>query len=199
MAKKRVHEIAKERGISSKEVLAVLQKAGLDVKAAASSVDEDDIKRAFSNGAESATKAEKPKQAAASGDGAQAKPASTPQQDAPKQADKREPEPEQAAQPPADGGQRQQRPQRRPEQGGGGGGGRRRRVVIDSRESVRPQGPPPVQHPPRRGRGRRRRTPWVEPDLTAQPDTRQEEPPTQINSGATVKEVAESLGLGASE
>jgi 2-iminoacetate synthase ThiH len=31
MAKKRVHEIAKERGISSKEVLAVLQKAGLDV------------------------------------------------------------------------------------------------------------------------------------------------------------------------
>ena len=47
MAKKRVHEIAKERGISSKEVLAVLQKAGLDVKAAASSVDEDDIKRAL--------------------------------------------------------------------------------------------------------------------------------------------------------
>ena len=29
MAKKRVHEIAKERGISSKEVLAILQKAGL--------------------------------------------------------------------------------------------------------------------------------------------------------------------------
>jgi translation initiation factor IF-2 len=57
-----------------------------------------------------------------------------------------------------------------------------------------------VQQPPRRGRGRRRRTPWVEPDLTAQPDThQQEEPPTQINSGATVKEVAESLGLGASE
>ena len=55
MAKKRVHEIAKERGISSKEVIAVLQKAGLDVKAAASSVDERDIARAFSpggNGAE---------------------------------------------------------------------------------------------------------------------------------------------------
>jgi hypothetical protein len=31
MAKKRVHEIAKERGFSSMEVLAVLQKAGLDV------------------------------------------------------------------------------------------------------------------------------------------------------------------------
>ena len=54
MAKKRVHEIAKERGISSKEVLAILQKAGLDVKAAASSVDEGDVQRAFSNGADAA-------------------------------------------------------------------------------------------------------------------------------------------------
>src|SRR4051795_3434696 len=51
MAKKRVHEIAKEKGISSKEVLAILQKAGLDVKAAASSVDEADVARAFGNGA----------------------------------------------------------------------------------------------------------------------------------------------------
>ena len=50
MAKKRVHEIAKEKGISSKEVLAILQKAGFNVKAAASSVDEDDIVRAFSGG-----------------------------------------------------------------------------------------------------------------------------------------------------
>ena len=50
MAKKRVHEIAKERGISSKEVIAVLQRAGLDVKAAASSVDEREISMAFSNG-----------------------------------------------------------------------------------------------------------------------------------------------------
>src|SRR5437868_5325535 len=188
MAKKRVHEIAKERGISSKEVLAVLQKAGLDVKAAASSVDEDDIARAFSNGAESAA-AEQPKaEAAPAGDGAQAREKSAPRQ------------PEQAGQQPqqGDGGQRPQRPQRRPEQGGGAGG-RRRRVVIDSQASRRPQGPPPVQQPPRRGRGRRGRTTWVEPDLTAQPEPQQEEPATQINSGATVKEVAESLGLGASE
>jgi translation initiation factor IF-2 len=202
MAKKRVHEIAKERGISSKEVLAVLQKAGLDVKAAASSVDEDDIKRAFSNGAESA-KAEKPKKEAASGDGAQAKAkqAPKPKQQPPKEQSKGKPEPQQQPQSQGDGGQRPQRPQRRPEQGGGGGGGgRRRRVVIDSQASRRPQGPPPVQQPPRRGRGRRRRTPWVEPDLTAQAEPQeQEEPTTQINSGATVKEVAESLGLGAPE
>jgi translation initiation factor IF-2 len=72
--------------------------------------------------------------------------------------------------------------------------------VIDSQASRRPQGPPPAQQsPPRRGRGRRRRTPWVEPDLTAQPEPQQEEPATTINSGATVKEVAESLGLGAPE
>src|SRR3982750_4469224 len=81
MAKKRVHEIAKERGISSKEVLAVLQKAGLDVKAAASSVDEDDIRRAFSNGADAAP-AEAPKQETkADGGGAQATPKRQPQSD----------------------------------------------------------------------------------------------------------------------
>jgi translation initiation factor IF-2 len=199
MAKKRVHEIAKERGISSKEVLAVLQKAGLDVKAAASSVDEDDIARAFSNGAESPPAAQQ--EAAPAGDGAQAR-EQRPQQPQPQQAQPPRDQPQQPQpQQQGDAGQRPQRPQRRPEQGGGGGAaGRRRRVVIDSQASRRPQGPPPVQQPPRRGRGRRRRTPWVEPDLTAQPEpTQQEEPATQINSGATVKEVAESLGLGAPE
>src|SRR3954467_3947967 len=76
MAKKRVHEIAKEKGISSKEVLAVLQKAGLDVKAAASSVDEADVAPAFGNGAaaepaEEAAPAKKSDAADASkGDGA---------------------------------------------------------------------------------------------------------------------------------
>src|SRR5207253_1573871 len=70
---------------------------------------------------------------------------------------------------------------------------------IDSQASRRPQGPPPPQQPPRRGRGRRRRTPWVEPDLTAPPEPVKEEPPVPIKSGATVKEVAESLGLGSPE
>src|SRR5215218_893247 len=59
MAKKRVHEIARERGMSSKEVIATLQKAGLDVKAAASSVDENDVARAFNGGG--APPPEKPK------------------------------------------------------------------------------------------------------------------------------------------
>ena len=56
---KRVHEIAKERGISSKEVIAVLQRAGFDVKAAASSVDEADIAKAFNGADASAQSAEK--------------------------------------------------------------------------------------------------------------------------------------------
>jgi translation initiation factor IF-2 len=51
MAKKRVHEIAKERGITSKEALEVLRTAGLDVKVAASSVEEEEAARAFGNGA----------------------------------------------------------------------------------------------------------------------------------------------------
>jgi translation initiation factor IF-2 len=48
MAKKRIHEIAKEQGLSSKDVLDKLQAAGLDVKAASSSVEESDALRAMS-------------------------------------------------------------------------------------------------------------------------------------------------------
>src|SRR4051794_22309989 len=47
MAKKRIHEIAKEQGIPSKDLLDKLQAAGLDVKAAASSVEEADVLRAI--------------------------------------------------------------------------------------------------------------------------------------------------------
>src|SRR6476646_3803117 len=40
MSKKRVHEIAKEHGLSSKELLEKLRAAGVEAKAAASSVEE---------------------------------------------------------------------------------------------------------------------------------------------------------------
>ena len=73
MAKKRVHEIAKERGITSKEALEILQKAGLGVTAAASSVDEADAAKAFGNGATATKASAKPKKSAAKGDGAKAK------------------------------------------------------------------------------------------------------------------------------
>src|SRR3954447_10335767 len=50
MPKKRVHEIAKEHGLTSKEVLAAFKDAGVYVKAASSTVEERDIRRAFPNG-----------------------------------------------------------------------------------------------------------------------------------------------------
>ncbi len=201
MAKKRVHEIAKERGISSKEVLAVLQSAGFDVKAAASSVDENDIAAAFDGG--EGAKKDKPKPAKApaktaaatksGGAAAAAKPAAKPQPQPPAKAG-----PDGGAEEAGDRAERS-RPARpaRGAEGAPGAAGRRRRVVIDSQASRRAPGMPPQQQTPPRRRGRRRRTPWVEPDLTAQPEKPQEEPITPIQSGATVKEVAESLGLSA--
>jgi translation initiation factor IF-2 len=47
MATKRVHEIAKERGMSSKDVLLKLRAAGMDVTAAAAEVDEAEALRAL--------------------------------------------------------------------------------------------------------------------------------------------------------
>src|SRR4051812_26179016 len=206
MAKKRVHEIAKERGISSKEVIAVLQKAGLDVKASASSVDENDIAMAFSNGKKQDA-APAPRGDRGGPQSSQRPGAARPAGQQPQAASGGQPpagdgggEASQGGQPPSSGGgERPQRPTRGGPAGGGpGGAGRRRRVVIDSQASRRPSGPAPQQQPPRRGRGRRRRTPWVEPDLTPT-EVVEEIVVNKVQSGATVKEVAESLGLGAPE
>ena len=166
----------------SKEVIAKLQAAGFDVKAAASSVDEADVQARL--------RRRLPPARRTAGNGA-----GEPAPRAP-------PRPADGQKAPAQDGQN--RPAR-PTRGGRGGeqapgaGGRRRRVVIDSQASRGRPGPPPPQQPLRRGRGRRRRTPWVEPDLNAPPEEPKEQPPTEIQSGATVKEVAESLGIPTSE
>src|SRR6478672_11008802 len=47
---KRVHEIAKERGLPAKEVLETLRAAGINVKAVSSSVDEAAAAKALGNG-----------------------------------------------------------------------------------------------------------------------------------------------------
>ena len=65
MAKKRVHEIAKAQGVSSKELLAALKAAGVEAKAAASSVEEADALKAIqaakgNGGAEATPPAPKP-------------------------------------------------------------------------------------------------------------------------------------------
>ncbi len=161
MAKKRVHEIAKAQGLSSKELLAALKKAGVEAKAAASSVEEADALKALSGNGATAAKGQ-PK--------AEVKPAAPSQEPA---------KPAPAAKKPA-------------------GSAKKRRVVIDSQAARRDQmGGPPPQRPPRRRGGRRRRP------LLEEPPVRTEEPAepeaTRVNSGATVREVAELLGLGSAE
>jgi len=156
VAKKRVHEIAKAQGVASKELLAALKAAGIEAKAAASSVEEEQALQALS---------------VAKADGGRTATATTP-------AEKAAPKP--AAKKPASST-------------------KKRRVVIDSQAARRDQmGGPPPQRPPRRRGGRRRR-----PLLEEPPPARAEEPAepeaTKVNSGATVREVAELLGLGSAE
>jgi translation initiation factor IF-2 len=173
MAKKRVHEIAKQQGLTSKEVLAALRAAGIEVKVAASSVEEDQALKAIAAADGDGAKAEtKPKAAskstAASKDGGDGKPAAA-------------------------------RPAAQDNGPGTGGGRKRRRVVIDSQASRRehmPQTPPP--RPPRR-RGGRRRRPLLEEPVEKAPVDVADLPATKVNSGATVREVAETLGLGSAE
>src|ERR1700678_1103174 len=47
---KRVHEIAKDQGLPAKELLAKLKAAGIEVKAASSSIDEATALRVLANG-----------------------------------------------------------------------------------------------------------------------------------------------------
>jgi len=193
VAKKRVHEIAKAQGVSSKELLAALKAAGVEAKAAASSVEEADALKAIAaakgNGGAEATKAP-PKKTAP--------PAPA---EAPPAAEK--PAAPASEKPAAPKSQTSTKPVRAAgaKQGGasaGGGGAKKRRVVIDSQAARRDQmGGPPPQRPPRRRGGRRRRPLLEEPPMG--PATPAEPEATKVNSGATVREVAESLGLAPAE
>ena len=191
MAKKRVHEIAKAQGVASKELLAALKAAGIEAKAAASSVEEEQALQALSaakadgGGTATATKPKAkaaPKAAAAkeatSGEGAAAKPA--------------------APAPKADGDGAGVKAAATPAPKKAAGGSKKRRVVIDSQAARRDQmGGPPPQRPPRRRGGRRRRPMLEEPPPKAEEPSELEA--TKVNSGATVREVAELLGLGSAE
>jgi translation initiation factor IF-2 len=119
--KKRVHEIAKQEGLTSKEVLAALTAAGIEGKVAASSVEEEEALKALA--AAGATAGSKPpKTASEDGSEPQAKAAQPTRKDADGK--------------PASDESRPRRPVRR--QAGdsapaaGPGGRKRRRVVIDS-------------------------------------------------------------------
>jgi translation initiation factor IF-2 len=175
MAKKRVHEIAKAQGLTSKELLAALNAAGIEAKAAASNVEEADAVKAISaakadGGATTATKT-------AGKAATAAKPKSTGRA---KSTDKAKADGKAPSATPAKAGKR------------------RRRVVIDSQASRRDdmrQAPPP--RPPRRRGGRRRRPLLEEPVKGPAPVVEPEA--TTVPSGATVREVAELLDLGSAE
>jgi translation initiation factor IF-2 len=223
MSKKRVHEIAKEQGLSSKQLLEKLHAAGIEAKAAASSVEEAVALKALgvdgggassANGAGGAT----PTQTAAKGsatatatatpdapaDGKSASPAA-PAAKAPTPAPtaQQSPAASAAAAPtpdaPAQGASERVRPTRDSRTGertpGDIGPGGRRRVVIDSQASRRQQGGPANQPQRRPRRGRRRRGTYDETiapiDNTAMEATDE----IRINSGSTVKGVAEYMGV----
>ena len=84
MAKMKVHELAKELGIQSKDVIAFLQEKGVEVKAAASNVEEEHVllvKKQFGAKVEEPKKAEAPKAEAPK---AEAPAKEEPKKDAPK-------------------------------------------------------------------------------------------------------------------
>jgi translation initiation factor IF-2 len=193
MAKKRVHEIAKAQGLTSKELLAALKAAGVEAKVAQSSVEESDALAALQNSGDGAK---------GSGDGASAATAT-------KKASAKGASQKAAAPKPAPNAQAPQAKAEAPAKPASAGDGaaakkgpgkRRRRVVIDSqaarRDHIARTQPPP--RPPRR-RGGRRRRPLLEEPSDRELKQPEEQPPIKVNSGATVREVAESLGLSAAE
>src|SRR5437764_5839777 len=204
---KRVHEIAKERGMAPKELLQRLQGAGIEVKAVSSSVDEAVASRVLGNGDGAAPPA--PDEVPAAPASAAAQPQAGEQAPAGEQQSAQAPrqpggDGAQAATPaparPA-GQQQHKRPTRDSLQGerAPGAPGGRRRVVIDSQASRRAPGggaPPSTQPPRRQRRGRRRRGVYDE-EAESRPSTSAaalaEPSAIRINSGSTVKDVAEYL------
>jgi len=192
---KRVHEIAKERGLAPKEVLARLKAAGIDVKASSSSVDEEVARRVLNNGAGAALAADSAQPVPAV---APASPASTPPAGAADDAALAQTSPSAGGQG-ADGSHK--RPTRDSLQGerAPGNAGGRRRVVIDSQASRRAAGGGQQSNqPPRRQRRGRRRRGVYDEEAASRPSARSglAEPGTvQINSGSTVKDVAEYLNV----
>lgn len=217
MAKKRVHQIAKEQGLTSKEVLAALHAAGVGATTASSSVEEE-VALAALRKAKNGTAAAPAEQAPS----AQAKPPAPPAKPPvgqgqrprpqvggkPKGGSVQRPQGQSGASAKAGGERRQeggpsgQRPVQRPPRPGDRLAHGRRRVVIDSQASRRPgPGPQAAAQSQRRGRKGRRRRPFEEeaaPQSQA-PAVPQGEEAIRINSGATVREVAEHLGITPAE
>jgi translation initiation factor IF-2 len=183
MAKKRVHELAREHGMSSKDVLAKLTAAGIEVKAPASAVDEAQAVAALTapNGAPPAAAAKAAAPSASNGGDPTAG----------------------AGDPGAGsaGAEQRSRPtrdsrtgERAPAAATGPGG--RRRVVIDSQASRRSSSGPanqPQRRPTRRGR--RRRGSYDDTIAPIDNSALEATDLVRVNSGSTVKDVAEYFGV----
>src|SRR5437764_13152330 len=190
---KRVHEIAKERGLTSKDVLERLRAAGIEVKAASSNVDEDVARRVLADGAAAPTAP-----TAEPAPAPEAPPGPAEQPDDPRGVGSNEAG--SLARP------MRGRPTRDSLQGerAPGSAGGRRRVVIDSQASRRAPGgggPPQSSQPPRRQRRGRRRRGTYDEVAESRPSTQTvvAEPAIRINSGSTVKDVAEYLDVSQAE
>jgi translation initiation factor IF-2 len=226
MSKKRVHEIAKEQGISSKDLLEKLAAAGVAAKAAASSVEETDALRALGrNGTPATATATKPNAPAPAPEATGASSA-TANQTAVKATDQTSVDgtptgataatssgtdtagaatvaetdtPQGAPAADAQGAGERVRPTRDSRTGerapGGAGPGGRRRVVIDSQASRRQQGGPANQPVRRPRRGRRRRGTYDETIAPIDTTAMEATDLIRVNSGSTVKDVAEYLGV----
>jgi len=202
MAKKRVHEIAKENGMSPKDLLARLRAAGVEVGATASNIDEASALRVINGG--TGAESDNGGVSAETGNGTAASPAAG-EGPVPGQAPPAAPDGSPASQPEAEAQGRQgdagkQRPTRGSLSGerAPGAGGGRRRVVIDSQASRRQPGGPPTQQPPRgrrRGGGGRRRGRLAYEEAGQRETTIAEVQDIRVNSGSTVKDVAEYLGV----
>ena len=253
MSKKRVHEIAKEHGLSSKELLEKLKAAGIEAKAAASSVEETAVLSVLGGSAP---------QAEASPNGAPASPPAAPADAAPAAAEPAggappaqaqdagtspaapaataasqpprsaapAPAPKAAAAPPAPtaaappaaapgpaatavapapgpavsaAAAERVRPTRDSRTGertpGDVGPGGRRRVVIDSQASRRQQSGPSNQPQRRPRRGRRRRGTYDETIAPIDTAAMETTDLIRVNSGSTVKDIAEYLGVAVPE
>ena len=241
---KRVHEIAKERGLPAKQVLERLNAGGVQAKSASSSVDEAAALRILGNGdtrpaqavaqpkakSKEATPrdggAPKSAKAPAPGEQAQSREQAEPAAQSPEPAEPAATTPPGASAPGAGDGAsvpgagdgaaadqaaratngetaHKQRPTRDSLQGerAPGAAGGRRRVVIDSQASRRATGagaPTQSNQPPRRQRRGRRRRGIYDEEAESRPASRTavaEPDAVRINSGSTVKDVAEYLDV----
>jgi translation initiation factor IF-2 len=220
VSKRRVHEIAKSAGVTSKELLAALNAAGVEAKAAASSVDEEVALKALAAADGSGKKGE-------NADGPPAPKKEAPKKEAPKKAPAKAAAPKATGAGPASKAASEAAPQAAPAAAkpaaaapkpapvkasskpvrpsetsdgaaGGAAGKKRRRVVIDSQASRREQGGgPPPQRPPRR-RGGRRRRPLLEEPTPVETDPAEPQA-TKVSSGVTVRELAELLDLSSAD